>query len=329
MNTPRRVVCLLLLILFVLGCQKPSGEPTQSSTAGKKVVGILLLASHPVIQDLRDGFRERLDEIAKSNGTSLEYDEKNAEGSAATLNQLAAYFSSGKHDLVYAVGSDSALRLKSNGSRVPVIFAGTPDPVGSGFVDSLEKPGGNLTGARFLAPAPLLLDILAKHQPNARRIAILRNPAEINSRSVAEPYIAEAKRRGLIVGDFGVTEQSQLVSVLGKIGSEKWDTVFIPNDNLVYQNLKQVASSLNTFGIPFVSVTDASVKAGADYAVGVSYLEMGRKAASVASKILFDGRKPGEVPVLDLQSGNLFVPAQKVAEFGPLATPDFPVTPVK
>lgn len=321
---------IALFALLVSGCGKPPHDtPSEESANKKKVVGILLLASHPVIQDLRDGFRERLDEIARSKATPLEYDEKNAEGNAAMLNQLAAYYSNGRHDLVYAVGSDSALRLKSKDSRIPVIFAGTPDPVGSGFVDSLEKPGANLTGVRFLAPAPVLLDVLAKRQPKAHRIAVLRNPAEINSRSVAEPFIAEAKKRDLIVGDFGVTEQSQLVSVLGKIGAEKWDVVFIPNDNLVYQNLKQVASSLNTFGIPFISVTDASVKAGADYAIGVSYREMGRQAASVAAKILFDGRKPGEVPVLDLHNGCLFVPAQKAEEFGPLATPEFPVTPVK
>jgi putative ABC transport system substrate-binding protein len=322
------IACLILTFILISGCGKPPASPPQNAPT-VPTVGILLLASHPVIQDLRDGFRENLDEIARSRGSSVNFDEKNAEGNAATLNQLAAYFSSGKHNLVYAVGSDSALKLKSKESSIPVLFAGTPDPVRSGFVDSLEKPGSNLTGVRFLPPAGVLLDILSKRQPNARRIAVLRNPAETNSQSVAEPFMAEAKKRGFTVGDFGVTEIAQIPSVLGRIASETWDIVFIPNDNLIYQNLKQVASSLNSAGIPFISVTDASVKAGAEFAVGVSYREMGRQAATIAAEILFNHKKAGEVPVLDLQRGCLFVPAEKAQDFSSVAPPEFPVTPVK
>jgi putative ABC transport system substrate-binding protein len=319
---------LFSVALLASGCGK---QPTPSQGKGEapKRVGVLLLASHPVIHDLRDGFRERLDEISKSENKPVIYDEKNAEGNAATLNQLAAYFSNGKHDLVYAIGSDSALKLKSKESHIPVIFAGTPDPVGSGFVDSLEKPGSNLTGVRFLAPAKVLLDVLEGRHQGIRRVAVLRNPSEINSKSVAEPFIAEAGKRGMVIGDFGVTELSQLPTVLGKIGSEKWEVVFVPNDNLIYQNLKQVAASLASQSVPFISVTDASVKAGAEFAVGVSYREMGRQAASVAAKLLFEGKRPGEVPVLDLREGCLFVPAQKAQEFSTLAPREFPVVPIQ
>ncbi len=326
MNTLRSTIVafIVAVALTFLGCEEHSDKPQ-----ARKTVGVLLLASHPVLQELRDGFRERLDEIAKAKNVQLSYDEKNAEGNAATLNQLAAYFSTGKHDLVYAVGSDSALKLKSKESQIPVIFAGTPDPIRNGFVDSLEKPGSNLTGVRFLAPATVLLDVLAKRHPGIHRIAVLRNPSEINSLSVADPFIAEARKRGIIIGDFGVTEISQLPSILGKIGSEKWEAVFVPNDNLIYQNLKQAAASLASYGIPFFSVTDASVRAGAEFAVGVSYREMGRQAASVAAKILFEGKKPGEVPVLELREGCLYVPAQKSQEFSSMAPREFPVTPVK
>ena len=328
LNVVIAVVVAATVAVLVSGCGKQQG-PSQSKTQSPKNVGVLLLASHPVLEDLRDGFQERLDEIAKTKGIPVAYDEKNAEGNAATLNQLAAYFSSGKHALVYAIGSDCSLKLKSKESKIPVIFAGTPDPVGSEFVDSLENPGANLTGVRFLAPAKVLLDVLEARHQGIRRVAVLRNPSEINSRSVAEPFIAEAGRRGLIVGDFGVTELSQLPTVLGKIGSEKWESVFVPNDNLIYQNLKQVAASLASQNTPFISVTDASVKAGAEFAVGVSYREMGRQAASLAAELLFGGKKPGEVPVLDLQEGCLFVPDQKANEFSSLAPREFPVTPVK
>jgi putative tryptophan/tyrosine transport system substrate-binding protein len=321
------VAGLATCVLLCVGCDKPSGTSREKS-ASSKSVGVLILASHPVLHDLRDGFREKLDELAKTQGIELAFDEKNAEGNAATLNQLVAYFSNGKHDLVYAVGSDSALKLKSKESRTAVIFAGTPDPVRNGFVDSLEKPGSNLTGVRFLPPAHVLLDVLTARHPSIRRIAVLRNPSEINSKCVAEPFIAEAAKRGITIGDFGVTEISQLPAVLGKISSEKWECVFIPNDNLVYQNLKQVAASLASSGIPFISVTDSSVKAGADFAVGVSYRDMGRQAASVAAQVLFDGKNPSDVPVLDLKTGCLFVPAKTVHEFGAVALRDFPVTPV-
>lgn len=328
MKINRQSLLLTFLgIVLLAGCSKaPQSSNDLKST---KQVGILLLASHPVIQDLRDGFRERLNEIAAEKGVNISYDEKNAEGNAATLNQLAAYFSSGSHALVYAVGSDSALKLKSKESRIPVLFAGTPDPVRSGFVDSLENPGSNLTGVKFIAPADVLLDVFKYRFPDGKRIAVLRNPAEINSQSVAEPLIAEARKRGFEVGDFGVTEISQLSPVLQRIATEKWDAVFIPNDNLIYQNLKQVSSVLSGVGVPFFSVTDVSVKMGAAFAVGAPYREMGRRTADVAAELLFGNKAPGTVPVLVMKDGSLFVPADQAEAFSGAGTKAFPVKPVK
>src|SRR6185369_11135888 len=77
-----------------------------AATTEAKHVGVLLLASHPVIGQLRDGFTNRLSEIARNEKITIEFDEKNAEGNGAQLNQLTAYFSRGRHQLVYAVGSE-------------------------------------------------------------------------------------------------------------------------------------------------------------------------------------------------------------------------------
>jgi putative ABC transport system substrate-binding protein len=317
-----------LLCLFAFLCFSGCEKPTSSEAPDPTKVGVLLLASHPVLHDLRNGFTERLKELSKQKNVAIEFDEKNAEGNAATLNQLVGYFSSGNHRLVYAIGSDSALKLKSKGSGTPVIFAGTPDPVRNGFVDSLENPGANLTGVRFLPPADRLLDTLNKRFPEVKKIGVLRNPAEINSQSVAEPLIAEAKKRGLMIIDYGVTEISQLPAVLARIKSEDPGAIFIPNDNLIYQNLKQVAAGLKEAGIPFFSVTDSSVKAGGAFAIGVSYHEMGRKAGDVAAELLLEGKAPGTVPVLNMREGHLFVPADQTETFHESATPEFPVTPV-
>lgn len=329
MNLHKRFFTAVLAIGSVLigGCEKQSSQ--LKTTEAPKKVGIFLLASHPVINDLRDGFRERLQQLASEKGQSIEFDEKNADGNAAQVNQLTAYFSRGTHPLVYAVGSDTALKLKSRESTTAVIFAGTPDPVRNGFVDSLEKPGGNLTGARFLPPAKIILDILQKAHPDLKKLAVLRNPAEVNSVSVVEPFITEAKARHLEVGDFGLTESSQLPAVLGKIRSEGWQAVFIPTDNLVYQNLKQVSASLNEAKIPFVSVTDSAVKAGAEFSIGVSYKDVGRKCAEVAAHVLFDGKKPQDVPVLDIQEGKLYVSKANADKFSPWVPVGFPLTPLE
>jgi ABC-type uncharacterized transport system substrate-binding protein len=70
---------------------------------------MLLPASQPVIAQLRDGFTNRLTEIGRTEKISIEFDEKNAEGNGGQLNQLTAYFSRGRHQLVYAVGSEAAI----------------------------------------------------------------------------------------------------------------------------------------------------------------------------------------------------------------------------
>ena len=302
-------------------------KPT--TTTETKHVGVLLLASHPVIAQLRDGFTNRLSVIARAEKISIEFDEKNAEGNGAQLNQLTAYFSRGGHQLVYAVGSEAALKMKAQNASTPILFAGTPDPVRNGFVESLERPGGYLTGVRFLPPPTVLLDIFQKTHPRARRLAVLRNPSEVNSISVAEPLIAEAKKRGLEIGDFGVTELSQLNPTLDKIAKERYDGVFIPTDNLIYQNLKRVLEITKPAGIPVFSVTDVAVKMGADFSVGITYSEVGEKTADLAAEILFRGRSPQTLPVPDLKTGNVFLTEEFKDKYAAFAPTEFPVKIVK
>ena len=317
----------MLAAAFVLAGLLTACKPKTPSET--KHIGVLLLASHPVISQLRDGFTNRLSEIARTEKISVEFDEKNAEGNGAQLNQLTAYFSRGRHQLVYAVGSEAAIKMKAQNASTPVLFAGTPDPVRNGFVESLERPGGYLTGVRFLPPPAVLLDIFQKTHPQATRLAVLRNPAELNSISVAEPLIEEAKKRGLEVGDFGVTELSQLNPTLEKIAKERYDGVFIPTDNLIYQNLKRVMEITKAAGIPVFSVTDVAVKMGAEFSVGITYSEVGEKTADLAAEILLRGRSPQTLPVPDIKNGNVFLTEEFRDKYAPFAPSEFPVKIVK
>lgn len=318
-----------LCISLVTGCV-PNGESgDQAAEPEKYRVGVFVLASHPVIFDLRDGFLSQLKSLAETEGFELDIDEKNAEGQSAQLNQLSAYFTRGRHDLVYTVGSAATLNIKARSPNVPILFAGVPDPVRNGFVEELDKPGYGMTGARFLPPADVIFRAFMEAYPDSKSVAVLRNPSEINSASTAEPFMEYFEKKGIQVKDFPVTEMTQLNAVLQQLRGADVDAVFVPTDNLIYQNLKRVVEACDGMGIPLMSVTDTSVEMGASFAVGVPYYRVGEITGEMAADILMNDKKANEVPVQEINRGFLYVNSKALALFSSWESPDFPLKVVE
>lgn len=130
------ILVILMISLVITAC----GKKTERKKELK--IGILQYIEHLALDDTRDGFLEQL----KEDNIDAEIIEQNAQGDISTARTIAENFVSEDVDLIFAIGTPRAEAAKSVTKDIPILFSAVTDPVGSGLLDSMDKPEGNITG---------------------------------------------------------------------------------------------------------------------------------------------------------------------------------------
>jgi len=137
------IAVALLLIVMIAKAQQPAGIPR---------IGILIAASASVNPDRVEAFRQRLRELGYVDGKNIVIEYRYAEGKLERLPDLASELDRLKVDIIVTSGAPGILAAKKVNATIPIVFAFTGDPVGSGIVSSLARPGGNITGLSDMTP---------------------------------------------------------------------------------------------------------------------------------------------------------------------------------
>ncbi|MBN8641232.1 MAG: ABC transporter substrate-binding protein [Flavobacteriales bacterium] len=270
-------------------------------------VGIFLFTSHKVIDEINLGFKDELLALANKNKLTIKIEEKNANGDQIQLEQITNYFKNGKFDLIFVVGAPAAKMLKDRNVKTPVVFGGIPDPIEMNIVTSLNNHNSNFTGTTYFPPTDKILNLFLESFPNSKKIAVLRNPAEPNSVSVANAFIKNSIKKNIQIVDLPSTDGTQIETSLRTLSINKVDGLFIPTDNLVYSMLDRVIDESKKKNIVTFSCTKLSVEKGALFALGAEYNFVGKESAKVAFPILTKEKTVEETPVLVVNTGNFYV----------------------
>ncbi len=144
------VTVLILGAVLLTGCSSDNtGETSEEANNEEKfVIGISQLAEHPALDDARKGFEDGLEEL----GIDAEIDFKNAQGDIPTSTTISEKFAKDEVDLIYTIATPAVQAAKQVTSDIPILFSAVTDPVEAGLADTMEKPGGNLTGTSDEAP---------------------------------------------------------------------------------------------------------------------------------------------------------------------------------
>ena len=180
---------LVAVVLLVLGV-------TAEAQQAKKVpqIGYLGLLEIP---ERDKAFRQGLRELGYVEGKNISVEYRFAERRVERLADFAAELVKLKADVIIATGTQVTDALKRETKTIPIVFAVTVDPVESGFVASLARPGGNITGFSNLAVAGKRLELLSEVIPRISRVAVLQNPANSGSILLLKETEAVAKRLGI------------------------------------------------------------------------------------------------------------------------------------
>ena len=288
MKALSKLMAAIMASSLLFGCS--SSGSTEIPT-----IGVAQLVSHTSLNTIRDAFTDQMEELGYEDGENINYDFADASGQTSNLNSIMSQYQDENAAVVVAIATPTAQAAANISEEIPVVFSAVSDPVGAGLVDSLEEPGGNITGTSDEVQVDQILDLALQLVPEAKTVGFLYNASEANSVSNLESAKEYCDQKGLTLVEgtgSNLTELQSSASVL----CEQVDILFAPNDNTVASGmaaLSQIALDAQT---PFFVGADSMVQDGGLATVGIDYEELGIETANMVDAIL-NGEDPSEMPV--------------------------------
>jgi putative ABC transport system substrate-binding protein len=242
-------------------------------------------------------FIQRLRELGWVEGRNVATDYRWAEGRDDRLAKLASEFVDLKVDVIVTVGTPSVTAAKQATSVIPIVFAGTSDPVANNLIASLARPGGNVTGVsnQFADLAGKRLELLLEVVPGLRRLAILANPANPAGLLEAGQVQAGARALGLEVATLEIRRAEDIGPVFDALKGNA-DALYVLLDLLTITNRIRINTFLLGAHLPTIHGSREDVEVGGLMSYGPNLPDLFRRAADYVDKIL-RGAKPADLPV--------------------------------
>jgi putative tryptophan/tyrosine transport system substrate-binding protein len=243
-----------------------------------------------------DAFVTRLRELGWIEGRTVTIEYRWTEGRPDRVAEMAAEFVRSKVDVIVTYGGAVATSKQAT-SVIPIVFAIAGDPVGSGFVESLARPGGNITGMSLQQHdiASKRIELLRDVVPNLRRLAIIFNAGYPASVFEAGEVQAAAHTLGLEVASHEIRRAEDIAPVFETLKSQA-DALYVVDDTLIIANRTSIITLALDARLPTIFGNRDYVQAGALMSYGPDYPALFRRAADFVDKIL-RGTKPADIPV--------------------------------
>jgi putative tryptophan/tyrosine transport system substrate-binding protein len=243
-----------------------------------------------------DTFVERLRELGWVEGRTIALEYRWDQGRLDRSVEAAAEFVGLRVDVIVTVGA-AVPTVKDATAAIPVVFALSIDPVSSGLVTSLARPGGNVTGLSLQATdlAGKRLELLREVVPGLRRLAIIGDVGFAQSVLEMKEAQAAARTFGLEVTPLRIRQAADIAPAFETLKGTA-DALYVASDALVNANRTHIIASALGARLPTVFSTRDHVEAGALMSYGANFLDLFRRTAEIVDKIL-RGTKPGDIPV--------------------------------
>jgi len=287
---------VILLLAVVLFAAPVVVEAQQTGKVSR--IAFLSANSRAAMSARTEAFRQGLRELGYVEGGNVFIEYQYAEGQPDRLPALAAELVRLRVDVIVTEGTSATRVAKKATSTIPIVMAQDPDPVGTGFVASLARPGGNITGLSNFRPelAGKRLELLKETVPRLARVAVLgTSTTPGNAQSLRETELA-ASALGVQLQYLDVPSPKDIETVFGAASKGRADAVLVLASPFFLSNRPQVADLSVKSRLPAMYYTTEFVQDGGLMSYGVSTADLFRRAATYVDKIL-KGAKPADLPV--------------------------------
>jgi putative ABC transport system substrate-binding protein len=245
-----------------------------------------------------DAFRRQLRVLGHVEGKNLAFEYRYAEGKPERFPALVEELVRLKVDVLVMPGTPAALAAKNATKTIPIVFVAVADPVPTGLVDSLARPGGNITGLTEIAEvlAGKRLELLKETVPKLSRVAVLWNPRNpANAQQWKESQLA-AKKLGLQLHSMEVSNTDEFEGAFKAAAKARSGALAVAQDSLVNSNQQLIVDLALKHRLPALYHVGAFVAGGGLMSYGPDQNETYKRAAVYVDKIL-KGAKPADLPV--------------------------------
>jgi len=245
-----------------------------------------------------ESFRRELGKLGYVEGKNIAFEFRSADDKLDWLPALADELVRLKVEVLVMPGMAEALSLKNATRTIPIVFFGGGDPVAAGLVDSLARPGGNITGFTNIAAvlAGKRLELIKETVPNLSRVAVLWNPQDPSTAEQWKESQLPARGLGLQLHSMEVSSADQYESAFKEAIKARSAGLAVMSSALALSNQKRVADLAIKNRLPAIYSRGDFVDSGGLMSYGVDQGEPYRRAASMVDKIL-KGTKPADIPV--------------------------------
>jgi len=266
-----------------------------------RLIGVLMAyaESDPEGQAWVAAFRERLQKLGWAEGHNIRIATRWATPDVEAMQRFAKELVALQPDLILSQSTPTTAALLQHTRTIPIIFANIADPVGSGFVASFSRPGGNATGFVLFEPtmAGKWLELLKEIAPRVNRVAFLFNPATATYfEYYTTPFKAAAASFGVEAIAAPVHDRSELESVFAAQAHEPNGSLIVLPDSFLNAHSVEITSLAARYRLPAVYPYRLYTKVGGLLSYGNDVFDNYRRAAGYVDRIL-KGEKPGELPV--------------------------------
>jgi putative ABC transport system substrate-binding protein len=243
-------------------------------------------------------FREGLRELGYVEGKNIVIEHRTTAGKDELAHRLAAELVALKVDVLVVSITQNAVAAKRATSIIPIVMVNVGDPVESGLVSSLARPGGNITGLSRLTAETIgkNLEVLAEAVPQAERVAVLWN----RSNPLHPAMMARAKEAatalGLALAEVQAGAPAELEEAFAVMVNERVNSVLVLADGMYFLNRRDIAELALRRRLPTMFQNSEHVQAGGLLSYSADSVDNYRRAATYVDKIL-KGAKPGDLPI--------------------------------
>ena len=294
LNTRRRLV----LALGAGALAAPLASFAQQKPAKVARIGFLDAASASANANRVEALRAGMRDLGYVEGKNIVIEYRWADGNYDRLPGLAAELVQLKVAVIVAAGTPAIQAAQPATTTIPIVMAATPDPVGAGFVASLSRPGGNITGLSTINVdlSSKYLELLRVAAPKLSRVAVLVNPGHPNHPGFLKNIQAAAKTTGVNVSSLQAGTAGQIEAAFGAMARERAGALIVLPDAFFATQARQIAELAVKNRLPTMFWSRDLVEAGGLMSYGPNLVEQFRRAATYVDKIL-KGAKPADLPV--------------------------------
>jgi putative ABC transport system substrate-binding protein len=245
-----------------------------------------------------DAFLQRLSELGWIQGQTVTIEYRWAESRSERFPEIAAELVQLRVDIIVATSIAAVLACKQATTNIPIVFPLAGDPLSTGLVTSLARPGGNVTGLSNQGAdlAGKRLEVLREVNPGLHRLAVLANAEYPGRTSEIADIQTAARTLGLNVAVFEITPAGDVSPVFDTMRKDGAEALYVVGDTFMNSNRTRISTLAIQARLPTIYVAREYVEAGGLMSYGANIPHLFARAAELVDKIL-RGTKPGDIPV--------------------------------